>query len=176
MERVRKFKSKSESDIMFEDIIESNKSTKSVSMKHQLRKAIEDPKFGIPMDSINGFLSLMLSIMYFVSTYYAEYFRDGTMDWYNYILFVAHIYFFIEYSMKLYAVVVPLPFMSLTSALDFMTIIPYLGVSIYFGITNNDYNNPAILIVRMLDIWRLFTLSKFLRYVEDEDKQRLLYN
>jgi len=60
--------------------------------------------------------------------------------------------------------------------LDFMTIVPYLLMHSYYGITNNDYNNPAILITRMLDIWRLFTLRKFLKFIEDEDRQKLVNN
>ena len=62
------------------------------------------------------------------------------------------------------------------SFLDTMTTFPYIIVHIYYGIDNNDYNNAGILITRMLDTWRLFSLYKFLKYVEDEDNQKLLNN
>ena len=83
----------------------------------------------------------------------------------------------IEYSLKLY---VSQNFssdvLSSNSILDFMTTVPYIWVSLSFGITTNDYNNFFIVFTRMFDIWRLFTLSKFIAYIQDEDNQKLLSN
>ena len=115
--------------------------------------------------------------MYFYSTYNPEQFRDGHMDWYSYIGFFAHWYFLVEYLLRLYVskdIVSTL--LSMSSILDFMTTIPYISVNIYYGITYTDFNNAPILVVSMLDIWRLFTLNKFIKYVEDEDTQKLISN
>jgi hypothetical protein len=57
-----------------------------------------------------------------------------------------------------------------------MTTFPYIIIHSYYGVTNNDYNNVGILITRAFDTWRLFTLYKFLKYIEDEDNQRLTNN
>ena len=53
--------------------------------------------------------------------------------------------------------------LSMNSMLDIMTIIPYIIVSAYFGITDNDYNNEAIVLVRMMDIWRLYHFFRFVK-------------
>lgn len=54
MKMSKNSKIKSESDIIFEDMSESTKSTKVIPMKTQLKKAIETPKCKFPMDLING--------------------------------------------------------------------------------------------------------------------------
>ncbi|CAI2372794.1 unnamed protein product [Moneuplotes crassus] len=173
----RRRKPKSESDIIFEDMIDSNKSNKAVPVRLQCRKLIESPKCRFPVDLINGTLTCIISAFYFYSTYEPHRFEKGQFDWFNYFSFLSHFYLFIEFILRMYVCKdIMASLLSMGSFLDFMTTFPYIVVHLSYGITSNDYDNAAVSLTKMFDTWRLFSLYKFLKYVEDEDNRKLLNN
>ena len=122
----KKEKNKNELDLLFEEMVDTNKSNKIIPLKLQLRKSLESATLRNIMDLINGILTLLLSGFYLYSTYNPLNFKDGSMDWYNYISFLMHWYFLIEYTLKLYisqSFVNDL--LSSNSFLDFITTVPY---------------------------------------------------
>ncbi|CAI2375890.1 unnamed protein product [Moneuplotes crassus] len=170
-------KPKSESDIIFEDMIDSNKSNKATPMRLQCRKMIESPKCRFPVDLVNGTLTCIISAFYICSTYDEEGFQTSSLDWFDYFSFLSHCYLFIEFILRMYVCRSLLTsILSMESFLDMLTTFPYIVVHLYNGITNNDHTNIAIALTRMFDTWRLFSLYKFLKYVEDEDNRKLLNN
>ena len=89
-EVVKKTKNVSESDIIFQDMTEGSMSRNSVSVKAQIRNAMEIQRIKIIKDLLDGSLILLVVAMYIYSTYEADSFKDGHMNWYNYINFLIH--------------------------------------------------------------------------------------
>ena len=82
---MKKKENLNEMDLLFEEMIDTSKSNKIIPIKIQLRKSLESPTWRNIMDFLNGILTLFIAIIYIYSTYDPYNFKDGKMDWYNYI-------------------------------------------------------------------------------------------
>lgn len=90
--------------------------------------------------------------------------------WYPSFLFVAHVYFLIEYLLRLYtAKNISKYLTSLENLVEVTTIFPYLIVSLSVRNPIDFWN----FFVRMLDILRILVFFRLLKYTENEISREL---
>lgn len=151
-------------------MIDSNKGRNVAPIKVQIRRTLEHPRVQVALDLINCIFVIILVIVYIYSTGNAEKFRDGYMNSYDYFAFLIHCYFLIDYLLRMYIASDFVAFLlSMSSILDIITTFPYIIVTAYYGITNNDYYTEEIVLVRMLDVWRLYSLFKIMKFFEEDN-------
>lgn len=126
----------------------------------------------VPLDIINCLLSIILVCFYIYSTYFPTEFcqqnlmaPDGKIYAYPNFLIGAHLYFLIEYTIRLYTAKNFLGYLtSLESIIDLISVIPFLICT--FAI--NDNTNFIIFFCRMLDIVRFLSLLRLVHYIDND--------
>lgn len=90
--------------------------------------------------------------------------------WYPILLIIIHIYFLIEYLLKLYtAKNMQSYLLSLENFIDIVTIFPYLVITL----SSDDPTFFWNFFVRMLDLLRILTLFRVLKHIEDDFSREL---
>jgi hypothetical protein len=90
--------------------------------------------------------------------------------WYPSLLFVANVYFLIEYLLRLYTAKNLTKYLSsLENLVEVITILPYIIVSLSVKNPFEFWN----FFVRMLDILRILVFFRLLKYTENEISREL---
>ncbi|CDW84459.1 cation channel family protein [Stylonychia lemnae] len=143
----------------------------TISLKKQMHKLINSNQFSVPMDSINCILSISISCLYIYSTYDPLTFaKEMWGHWHPIFLSFCHMYFLIEYLLRLYtAKNLSAYLVSFENFLEILTIVPFMIVSQ----SQPDPLNFWSLFVRMLDLLRISTLFRALKYIENDINREL---
>ena len=137
----------SEVNLIFEDVVENNKSNSAVPLQRQLERLLCDPRVALPLDLLNGLFTIILSVIYVIMTYEPKSFLEAY--WYNLFSIIVHIYCFFEFIVRLYASKDRYRFLLIYySFLEVLTTLPYIIVAFRFGIFTNDFCNFWILLTR----------------------------
>ena len=136
-----------------------------------MHKFLNASHIAVPLDLINCTLSVAVAALYIASTYDPYYFAKPMFKhWYPILLLIVHIYFLIEYLLRLYTSKNFAKFiLSLENLVELATILPYIIVSLSVDNPRNFWNY----FVRMLDLLRILVLFRLLKYFANEISREL---
>jgi len=143
----------------------------AIPLKRQIHDFLDSWYISGPLDIANCVLSFVIVSVYIYSTYDPLYFvRDMFTHWYPTTLMGIHVFFLIEYLLRLYtAQNFSTYFLSLQSFVEIATIFPYIIVSLAVEDPMSFWNY----FVRMLDLLRILTLFRALKYIENDINREL---
>ena len=132
---------------------------------------MNSPNISMPLDLINCTLSISIASLYIYSTYDPLSFaKPQWKHWYPIFLMFGHIYFLIEYLLKLYiAKNFTSYIVTFENFMEFITIFPFIIVSQSISDPFNFWN----LCVRMMDLLRISSLFRALKYIGNDINREL---
>ena len=117
---------------------------------------------GTILDLINCVLNIMLAALYIASTYRPHQLAKNELlsgHWYPIFLLLSHIFFLIEYLMRIYAAEDVKKYMlTMESIVNMITVFPFMIVTY----TVNDLESRWRFLVRMLDLLRIMILLRII--------------
>lgn len=129
---------------------------------------------GTILDLTNCVLNLTLASLYIASTYKPHELGKQelkTGHWYAIFLLLSHIFFLLEYLMRIYAAEdVRKYIITMESIVNMLTVFPFLIVTY----TIDDSESNWRFFVRMLDLLRIMVLLRITQYIEDELHRELI--
>ncbi len=123
---------------------------------------------GTILDLTNFLLDIALAALYIASTYKPHELAKQDLkkgEWYAILLLLSHIFFLLEYLMRIYAAEdVRKYILSMESFVNMVTVFPFLIVTY----TIDDPMSNWRFFVRMLDLLRIMVLLRVTKYIENE--------
>jgi len=160
-----------------------------VPFRDQLRKALQSKQsmgykgsgkekqgfsLGTIMDLTNCLLNIMLAALYIASTYKPHELAMQDLKsghWYAIFLLLSHIFFLLEYLMRVYASEdVRKYIVTMESLVNIVTVFPFIVVTY----TIDDPKSSWRFFVRMLDLMRIMILLRITQYIENELSRELI--
>lgn len=160
-----------------------------VPFREQLRKALQSKQslgykgsgkekqgftLGTILDLTNCVLNLVLASLYIASTYKPNELAKQDLKsghWYAILLLLSHIFFLLEYLMRIYAAEdVRKYIITMESIVNMISVFPFLIVTY----TIDDPESYWRFFVRMLDLLRIMVLLRITQYIEDELHRELI--
>jgi cation transport ATPase len=154
---------------------DSGKVEHLVPLREQLRKALSSKQslsfkssgkekngcsLGSILDIINFILNVLLAAFYIASTYKPHELAKQTIqngEWYAILLLLAHIFFLLEFMIRVYAAEDFRKFiLTMENIVNIITIFPFLIITY----TINDTTSRWRFFVRMLDLLRILVLLR----------------
>jgi len=154
------------------DDIDYNRNKNTQPIKRQMHKILNMMEVAIPLDLINATLSLAAVSLYIYATYYPREMLGKRVgeSWYPVFNIVIHVYFLIEYLLRLYtAKNFSKYFLSVDSFVDLLTTFPY----VVLNLAVTDIANFWLLLTKMLDLLRLMTINRVIKYIENDINKEL---
>jgi|LauGreDrversion4_2_1035121.scaffolds.fasta_scaffold49952_5 hypothetical protein len=146
-----------------------------IPFREQLRKALTSKQtlgyrcsLGTVLDIIDSMFNIFVACLYIASTYRPHdlavpLLADG--HWYPILLLLAHIFFLLEYLLRIYVAEDFRKYMmSFESIISIVTSLPYFAVTF----TSVDPYSDWRFFVRMLDLLRIYVLFRLCYYIEND--------
>lgn len=122
------------------------------------------------MWSMNTSMSLTLIGIYIYSTYHPLEFASNQLIMvkvYNIYAFIASFYFLFQFALTYNpSSIFSMP--KISDIIEVATTVPYIVVALYYGILNNDFEKVFIMTTRMIVMFRLFLLDKYMEWLVSE--------
>jgi len=146
-----------------------------VPFRELLRKALTSKQtlgyrcsLGTVLDIINSLFNVFVACLYIASTYRPHDLAEplvGDGHWYPVLLLLAHIFFMLEYLMRIYVAEDFRKYiLSFESIICMATTIPYFGVTF----TSLGRRSQWRFFIRLLDLLRINVLFRLCYYIEND--------
>ncbi len=168
---------------------DSGKVEHLIPLREQLRKALSSKQalglkgsgkektgctLGSLLDIINFILNILLASLYIASTYKPNELGKQSLNdghWYPILLLLSHIFFLLEFLMRIYAAEdFRKAIFTMENIVNMISIFPFLIITY----TINDPESRWRFFVRMLDLLRILVLLRITQYIENELSRELV--